>query len=107
VQDYHSIWIYEGQLYIEYRQIHLAQYAYRYDRPAKRLTEVSHPRRYDTAFRSPQLEILELDDEQWLKVRPRPYQPYPKRTLPDVTQLALPQLATWIVLLGRLFFPNV
>jgi hypothetical protein len=40
-------------------------------------------------FRFPQLVLFELDDEQWLKVRQRPYDRQPERSTPQVTQLSL------------------
>ena len=42
-----------------------------YDRRQRRLHEVSHPAFYQTVFASPQLELIELDDTQWLKVQQR------------------------------------
>lgn len=66
-----SIWIAEGQLHIEYREALLARYRCAYDPRRKRLREVSHPTLYHTKFASPQLELLELDDAQWIKVQQR------------------------------------
>jgi transposase InsO family protein len=82
-----SIWIYEGNLQIEYQQTLLAQYQGDYDRHQKRLKEVSQPTLHRTPFGSPQLEIFELDDEQWLKVRQRPYQRHPRRRTQMAKQL--------------------
>jgi putative transposase len=48
-----SIWIYEGQLRIEYQQTLLARYRCRYDPKHGQLQEVSMPTLYTTAFRSP------------------------------------------------------
>jgi hypothetical protein len=67
-----SIWLYEGRLYIEYHQTLLARYSYRYDRRQKQLRAVEQPQLYRTAFASPQLELWELDGEQWRKVLERP-----------------------------------
>ena len=66
-----SIWIAEGQLHIEYREALLARYHCAYDPRRKRLREVSHPILYHTQFASPQLELIELDDTQWIKVQQR------------------------------------
>jgi transposase InsO family protein len=66
-----SIWIAEGQLHIAYRETLLAQYRCAYDRRQRRLREVSHPTLYQTVFASPQLELIELDDAQWIKVQQR------------------------------------
>lgn len=84
-----AIWIYEGSLRMEYEQTLLARYRYRYDRATQRLTEVSQPTLYRTPFVSPQLELWEFDDKEWLKVRPRPYQVRHYPTLPAVEQLPL------------------
>jgi hypothetical protein len=66
-----SIWIAEGQLHIAYRETLLAQYRCAYDRRQRRLREVSQPTLYETVFASPQLELIELDDAQWIKVQQR------------------------------------
>ena len=66
-----SIWIAEGQLHIAYRETLLAQYCCAYDRRQRRLHEVSQPTLYQTVFASPQLELIELDDAQWIKVQQR------------------------------------
>lgn len=71
-----SIWLYEGNLRIAYQQALLAKYTYRYSRDSKRLHSVRNPSLYSTEFTSPQLELWELDDEQWRKVMKLPeYQP--------------------------------
>lgn len=73
-----SIWIYEGQLRIEYHKTLLARYRCLYDARHGQLQEVSAPTLYATAFRSPQLELIELDDEQWRKCQRRPLSTYPR-----------------------------
>jgi putative transposase len=70
-----SVWLYEGRLHIEYQQTMLARYAYRYDREHKRLKAVSQPQIQRTIFASPQLELWELDDEQWRKIVEREARP--------------------------------
>ena len=47
-----------------------------------------------TAFTSPQLELIELDDEQWVKFQRRPSRTYTKRTAMVGQQLSLLDLAT-------------
>jgi len=69
-----SIWLHEGRLHIAYHETLLAQYAYRYDRQARRLREVDRPVLFPTAYALPQLEFWELDDEQWHKIARRPYE---------------------------------
>jgi transposase InsO family protein len=59
-----SIWIYEGQLQIEYHQTLLARYRCVYDSHQGRIAEVSAPMLYTTSFASKQIELIELDDNQ-------------------------------------------
>ena len=87
-----SIWIYEGNLQIEYQETLLAQYQADYDQRPKRLQEVSQPTLYQTPFASPQMELFELDDEQWLKIRQRSYQRRQKRIAREARQFQLPNL---------------
>ena len=90
-----AIWIYEGELTIEYQQILLARYQCDYDRQQEQLHALSQPILYTTAFRSPQLELIELDDEQWRKFLQRPAHNSPKqRRAMDGQQLPLLELGT-------------
>jgi transposase InsO family protein len=83
-----SIWVYDERLRVEYDQTLLAQYAVQYDRRRKRIAQVSDPVVYPTAYDSPQMELFELDDAQWHKIRERPYQRRSRRTVcEDATQL--------------------
>jgi len=66
-----SIWSAEGQRQLAYRETLLAQYRCAYDRRQRRLHEVSHPTLYQTICASPQLELIALDDAQWIKVQQR------------------------------------
>ncbi|HSF33330.1 MAG TPA: hypothetical protein VLK82_23030, partial [Candidatus Tectomicrobia bacterium] len=54
----------------------LARYRCPYAPKQGHLREVSAPTLYATAFRSPQLELIELDDEQWRKCQRRPLSTY-------------------------------
>jgi len=84
-----SIWIYEGQLRIEYQQTMLAKYACDYNQHQKQLREVTQPTLFQTPFQSPQLVLFELDDEQWLKIRQRIWHPRKKRIVAPGKQLPL------------------
>src|SRR5262249_41841647 len=44
-----------------------------------KLLEIERPTLYPTAFRSPQLELIELDDEQRRKCQRRPLRTYSRR----------------------------
>lgn len=84
-----SVWIYEGQLRIEYRETLIARYRCAYDRRQKRLREVSQPTLYHTIFASPQLELIDLDDTQWIKVQQRALQRRTPQRMPLGEQLTL------------------
>jgi hypothetical protein len=98
-----SIWLYDGRLHLAHQQALLAQYTYHAERRGRRIRAVdSHPQLFRTAYASPQLELWELDDEQWRKVFKRlPYQPRPARAAgTHVQQLALPIVGLAVTLLA-------
>jgi hypothetical protein len=96
-----SIWIYEGQLQIEYQQTLLARYRCVYDSHHGRIEDVSDPRLYTTAFASKQIELIELDDTQWQKIQRRPPRLYSGRRAKFPEQLWLMDLsASALVLLA-------
>jgi transposase InsO family protein len=96
-----SIWIYEGYLRIEYAQTLVARYRCRYNPHRGRIEEVSDPTLYTTSFASKQIELIELDDEQWQKVHHRPSRPYGRRTANLPAQLLLIDLgASALILLA-------
>lgn len=68
-----SVWLYDRRLHVAHGDTLLARYAYQYDRKARRLRAVAHPELYRT-LHTTQLELWELDDEQWRKIKPRPYE---------------------------------
>jgi transposase InsO family protein len=90
-----SIWLHDGHLQIAWAQTLLAHYAYRYNRDERKVTAVDQPRLYRTAFASPQLELWELDDEQWRKVLEHQLQRRLIRNKTDTNlkQLLLPKIA--------------
>ena len=84
-----SIWIYEGELSIVYQQALVARYRCEYDAKRGQLRSLSEPRLYTTPFTSPQLELIELDDEQWRTFQRRPARAYTKRIAMVPQQLSL------------------
>jgi hypothetical protein len=111
-----SVWIYEGQLRLEYRETLVARYRCAYDQRRKRLHDVSHPMLYYTVFASPQLELIELDDAQWIKVQQRALQRRTPRRTTLGEQLMLAGLETSALLflylqavgdVGRNCFPHM
>jgi len=83
------IWIYEGELSIEYQRTVVARYRCEYDPRRQALEGLSEPTLYQTCFTPPQLELIELDDEQWVKFQRRPSRTYSKRTAMGPQQLPL------------------
>lgn len=79
-----SIWVYDARLRVEYDHTLLAQYAAQYDRRRNRMARVTDPVVYATAYASPQMELFELDDTQWHKVREQPYQRARRRPTPPL-----------------------
>ena len=53
------------------------------------LHDVHEPILYTTPFTSPQLELIELDDEQWRKCQRRPLSTYTRHRAMDPEQLFL------------------
>lgn len=84
-----TIWLREGRLHIAYQEALLVQYAYRYDRKARRLREADAPQLFKTAYASPQLEFWELEDAQWHKIARRPYERHPIPPESGAYQVAL------------------
>ena len=74
-----------------------------------------HPTVYQTPFASPQLELLELDATQWIKVQQRAAQRRTRRVIQLAEQLPLIHVGSlaflWSYLLcegvGKNFFPHV
>ncbi len=88
-----SVWLYDRRLQVAHGDTLLARYAYQYDRTARRLRAVERPELYHTLYTT-QLELWELDDAQWRKIMPRPYE---RREPPPDTgarQLMLPTVGT-------------
>jgi transposase InsO family protein len=110
-----SVWICEGQLHIQYQETFLARYQCEYDRRQKRVGHIGEVTLYQTPYTSPQLELLELDDEQWLKVYQRSYQRRRRHILQAAEQLPLSGLRASALLfcyflaeeVGKNIFPNV
>ena len=89
-----SIWIYEGELSIEYQKTLLARYRCEFDPKYRQLQDVREPTLYDTPFASPQLELIELDDEQWINFQRRPTRHYSRRMAMLPQQLSLLDVGT-------------
>jgi len=67
-----SVWVYEGTLKIEYQATALSLYALTFQPDHEQITEVKNGRRLETHFRSPQLDLWQLSDTEWLLALRRP-----------------------------------
>ena len=94
-----TLWFYQDRLHVEYLHTLLARYHYRLQRGSNKITGIFRPKLYKTAFASPQLELLELDDDQWQKITRRPE--YAKRRA--ALAAAARQLALDLPLMSWLF----
>jgi hypothetical protein len=81
-------------MHIEYRQQMLARYTCQLDRHTRTLHGVSEPNLYRSLYTGPQIEMIELDDEQWLKVTHRP--PYAPR---KKMQKSIAEQLSWLTML--------
>ena len=84
-----SIWIHQGKLHVEHQKTLLAQYACKLNRKSRTLKSVTEPHLYQTPFASPQLELFELDETQWLKIYQRPPYKHHAKGGPMAEQLPL------------------
>jgi hypothetical protein len=78
----------------------IIQKGHTYDRKQRRLETVDQPQHYPTRFVSPQLELWELDDEQWRKVIERPARQRRQRagSAPVAEQLGLQLIGLLVVM---------
>ena len=77
----------------------MARYRCNYDPKHGQLHDVNEPILYTTPFASPQLELIELDDEQWRKFQRRPLSTYARRIAMLPEQLSLLDLGTSALIL--------
>jgi hypothetical protein len=62
VPTLHSAWVYEGTLKIEYQTTALSLYSITFQPDHKYILDVKNPRRIETHFRSPQLDLWQLSE---------------------------------------------
>jgi transposase len=82
-----SVWVYEDTLKVEYQATTLSLYAVRLSPDQQQITEVKNARRLETHFRSPQLDLWQLSDTEWLLALRRP-EPSPRKKPSTVLALA-------------------
>jgi hypothetical protein len=67
-----SVWVYEDTLKVEHQATTLSLYSVRLSPDQRQITEVKNARRLETHFRSPQLDLWQLSDTEWLLALRRP-----------------------------------
>lgn len=82
-----SVWLYEGTLKIEYQATALSLYSVRLSPDKQQIAEVKNPRRLETHFHSPQLDLWQLSDTEWLLALRRP-EPAPRKKSSKIVALA-------------------
>jgi transposase len=88
-----SVWVYENTLKVEHQATTLSLYSIRLS-PDQQITDVKNARRLETHFRSPQLDLWQLSDTEWLLAlrRPEPVaRKKPGKIVPLARQLPLPE----------------
>ena len=81
-----SVWVYENTLKVEHQATTLSLYSVRLDSD-QQITEVKNARRLETHFRSPQLDLWQLSDTEWLLALRRP-EPSPRKQPGKIVALA-------------------
>jgi hypothetical protein len=81
-----SVWAYESTLKIEYQTTALALYSVQLSQHQE-IMEVTNPRRLETRFRSPQLDLWQLSETEWLLALRRP-EPGPRKKRSKIVALA-------------------
>ena len=88
-----SVWVYEGNLKVEYQATALALYELGVEKKTGEITAVKNPRRLETHFHSPQMDLWKVSDTEWLLAlrRPEPVaRKKPGRVVVLAEQLILP-----------------
>ena len=67
-----SVWIYEDTLKVEHQATTLSLYSIRFSPKRQQITEVKNAHRLETHFRSPQLDLWQISDTEWILAMRRP-----------------------------------
>ena len=89
-----SVWAYEDTLKVEHQATTLSLYSVRLSPDQQQITEVKNARRLETHFRSPQLDLWQLSETEWLLAlrRPEPVaRKKPGKVVVLAEQLILPE----------------
>lgn len=80
------VWLYGETLTVAFGDTPLAQYRVQYQPDLRQLRTVDEPRVFDTPYRSPQLPLWDVREDEWLKVQRLPRRPRPQRPVVQVVQ---------------------
>ena len=78
-----SVWVYENTLKVEHQATTLSLYSVRLSSDQREITEVKNGRRLETHFRSPQMDLWQISDTEWLLALRRPEPAAPQKTGQD------------------------
>ena len=81
------MWVYEETLKVEYQTTALALYSLTFQPDHEQIAEVTQARCIQTLFRSPQLDLWQLSETEWLLALRRP-EPAPRRNRGKIVALA-------------------
>jgi len=82
-----SVWVYEDTVKVEHQATTLSLYSVRLSPDQHQITEVKNARRLETHFRSPQLDLWQLSDTEWLLALRRP-EPIARKKSSKIVPLA-------------------
>lgn len=88
-----SVWVYERNLKVEYQATALSLHELSIEKDTGEIAEVKHSRRLETLFRSPQLDLWQVSETEWLLAlrRPKPVaRSSSRKIIPFARQLPLP-----------------
>lgn len=89
-----SVWVYEGNLKVEYQATVLSLYELSMERKTGEIAGVKNPRRLETHFRSSQMDLWQVNETEWLLALRRPElvtRKKPGKVVVLAEQLVLPE----------------
>jgi len=79
---------------IEYQTTALSEYTLRFSPDHQQIEAVKNPRRIETHFRSPQLQLWQTSETEWLLAlrQPERHKQKTRRSSPGIVQLRFPEM---------------
>jgi hypothetical protein len=78
-----AVWVYGEHLTLEYADEILSYFTVTYQPDGQHLRTVAAPQVFETAYRSPQLALWDLSDDEWRKALPVPSAVLRRRAHPE------------------------